>query len=87
MHIEGAPLPLDPLEEEAVLTALLGGLGGEEGGVEVEGLSRVELCGAVVEEDIHEGDHSAAGNVRAHVLVILVALTAEFLEVPASINS
>ena len=29
MHIEGAPLPLDPLEEEAALTALLGGLGGE----------------------------------------------------------
>ena len=34
----------------------LGGLGGDERGVEVEEGARVELGGAIVEDDVNEGD-------------------------------
>ena len=48
MQVEApAALLLPPMEEKPALAALLGGLGGDERGVEQEELARVELVGAV----------------------------------------
>ena len=76
-----AALLLPPKEEKSALAAVLGGLGGDERGVELEELAGVEL-GAVVEDNVLEGDDTAAGDVGTHVLVVLVTFRTEFLEVP-----
>ena len=75
------------MEEKPALAALLGGLSGEEQGVELEELARDEIGGADVEQDVGEGDQTAAGDVGPHVLVVLVPFQTEFLEVPGKIHS
>ena len=69
-----AALLLVPLEEKPSRAALLGGHGGDVRGVELEEAARIELGDAVFEQDIDEWDDTAAGDVGAHVLVVLVAL-------------
>ena len=75
VNVEASPalLPLS-LEEEPALAALLGRLGGDERGVVLEEAARIELGDAICKQDIDERDHTAAGDVGAHVLVVLVAL-------------